>query len=126
MKPSRLTPLLTLILLSCCLYGCYTVTLDARTLDGTISMNSQPQRARLKHFRVQATSHHLIYGLIEIAKADIAGEIQKEVRSVGGGGAVNVTLKTEHSFLDLLLGSLTAGIYNPITVVAEGDVIAAE
>ncbi|HEY9841750.1 MAG: hypothetical protein ACAI44_36910 [Candidatus Sericytochromatia bacterium] len=119
-------PGLWLILTFLLLSGCYSVTLDARYLDGAISLNDQPQRARLKHFRVQSTSHHLIYGLVEIAKPDIAGEIAKEVRAAGGGGAVNVTFKTEFSFLDLVLNWLTAGIYNPVTVVAEGDVIAAE
>lgn len=105
------------------LTACYTVTLDARSLDGVVSLNPQPQHATLKHFHVQSTSHHLIYGLVEFAQADLAGEIRKEVKAAGGVGAANVVIKSEYGFVDLLLNWLTAGIYNPITVSAEGDIV---
>lgn len=108
------------------LSACYTVTMDARWADGPISMTNKPQGKILKHFQVQSTSHHLIFGLIEFAKPDIAGEIMKEVRAAGGIGAVNVTFKTEFGALDWILNWISAGIYNPMTVTAEGDVIASD
>ena len=117
--------LLFLALLALSLSACYTVTLDARSSDTAISMNNPGQKATKQHFRLQLTSHHIIYGLIEISEPDIADEIKKQVRSYGGTEAVNVFVKTEHSFLDGFLNWLTGGIYNPVTVIIEGDVVGA-
>ncbi len=108
------------------LTACYTVTLDAHMADTPIVMNNPSKKKPIKHFRIQATSHHLIIGLIEFSKPDIASEIMKEVHDAGGTAAVNVRIKSEFTFLDYVLNFLTSGIYNPITVIAEGDVISEE
>tara|TARA_B100000768_G_C11280157_1_gene378092 strand:- start:2526 stop:2741 length:216 start_codon:yes stop_codon:yes gene_type:complete len=57
---------------------------------------------------VKEKNHFAIYGLVPI---------QTSNPHMMAGGAENYEVTTTHTFIDGLLNTLTAGIYNPTTTV---------
>ena len=49
--------------------------------------------------------------------------IQKEIRDRGGDAAIDVTIEHQASFVDILLGAVTASIYSPGNVIVSGTII---
>ncbi len=41
----------------------------------------------------------------------------------GGSAVANLNITTTHTFVDGLISEITFGIYNPVTVIVEGDVV---
>lgn len=57
---------------------------------------------------IKQKNHFVILGLVPIATSN---------PHLMAGGAENYSVTTSHTFIDGLLNSLTAGIYNPTTTV---------
>jgi hypothetical protein len=103
--------------------GCYTLNLSATPSDHAISMSNMPQGKIIKHFTLSKTIHHLIEGLVTLNDAEMAKDIEAEVKSAGGKHAVNVKVKYQMTFVNGLINSITFGIYNPMDLTVEGDVV---
>ncbi len=51
--------------------------------------------------------HHFVYGLASIQNKDAQQHIEE---------AENCDVQIQHSFVDKLIGSLTGGLYSPVTI----------
>jgi hypothetical protein len=49
--------------------------------------------------------------------------IQNAIRDKGGDAAINVTIEHQASFVDILLGAITSGIYAPGNVIITGTIV---
>lgn len=109
-------------LLMLSLGGCYTLNLSATPSDRAISMSNTPQGKIIKHFTINKTMHHLIFGIVALNDAEIAQEVEGEIKSSGGKSAINVKVKYQMTFVDGLINGITGGIYNPLDLTIEGDI----
>ncbi len=103
--------------------GCYTLNAIGTPSDTTISMSNQPAGTMIKHFSLSMKVHHLIYGLVTLNDPEIAKAVTDEVKSAGGVRAVNVKITYQMTFVDGLVNMITFSVYNPMTMVLEGDVV---
>lgn len=53
----------------------------------------------------------------------IAETIEKEVKAAGGDAAIDITINYQATFVNLLLNSVTAGIYAPATLEIAGTIV---
>ena len=56
-------------------------------------------------------------------KDAVAAAVQAEIDALGGTAAINVTVEQQVTLIQLLLNSVTGGIYAPETVVVSGTVV---
>jgi hypothetical protein len=77
----------------------------------------------LGHFTESRQAHFLIEGLIGISIPSASEVLDEQVRSRGGCCVSSLQITTSHTFVDLLLTVITGGIYAPVTVTFEGDVV---
>jgi hypothetical protein len=115
--------LLTLLALMVAGAGCYTLNAVGTPADYTLSLSNHPSGSVTNHFSTTIKVHHFIYGLATLSDPDVAKEISDEVKAANGTNAINVKMRYEATFLDGLINVITAGIYNPFTLVIEGDVL---
>lgn len=54
---------------------------------------------------------------------EIYDTIRREVEKRSGDAAINVTIRYEASFIDLLLNGITFGVYAPATATVSGTVV---
>jgi hypothetical protein len=99
------------------------MNLTATPADHPVSLSNQPQGNIVKHFTINTTIHHLIAGLITLNKADLAKEIDDEIKADGGTGAVNVKVSYEMPFIYGFVNYITLDIYTPFELTVEGDVV---
>ena len=59
----------------------------------------------------------------DATEGPVKDAIQKEIRDRGGDAAIDVTIEHQASFVDILLGAVTASIYAPGTVIVTGTVV---
>jgi hypothetical protein len=103
--------------------GCYTLNAIGTPADQTLSLSNQPPGSVIKHFSTTMKVNHFIYGLVTPSDPDVAKAISDEVKAGGGTNAINVKMHYEMTFVDGLINVITFGIYNPFTLIIEGDVI---
>jgi hypothetical protein len=119
---SIFAPLL-LIVLAVVVSGCYTVNVIGTPADYTFSLSNQPTGPVIKHFSTTMKVNHFVYGLVTPDNPDVVKAISDEVKAASGNQAINVKIRYEATFVDGLINSITLGIYNPYTLVIEGDII---
>ena len=103
--------------------GCYTLNAIGTPADQTLSLSNHPSGSVVKHFSTTMKVNHFIYGLVTPADPEVAKAISDEVKAAGGANAINVKVRYEATFVDGLINAITFGIYNPFTLIIEGDVI---
>ena len=77
----------------------------------------------LGHFTESRHAHFLIAGLINIGTPNVSEVLEEQVKMKGGSAVANLQLTTTHTFVDGLVNIITGGIYNPVTVEFDGDVV---
>ena len=102
--------------------GCYTLNAIGTPADQTFSLSNQPPGSVIKHFSTTMKVNHFIYGLVTPSDPDVAKAISDEVKSAAGTTAINVKVHYEMTFVDGLINTITFGIYNPFTLIIEGDI----
>ena len=112
-----------LVLLAVGFSGCYTLNAIGTPSDTAISMSNQPSGTMIKHFSMSMKVHHLIYGLVTLNDPEIAKAVSDEVKASGGTHAINVKITYQMTFVDGLVNMITFSVYNPMTMVLEGDVV---
>ena len=113
-----------LLITSSALGGCYATRIDASDAEYPISMSAKPAGAYMRSFKTEVTAHHFIFGLTQLmGDPAVKAAINTEVKRAGGRAVNNLRLTTVHTFLNVLISSLTQGLYAQTTVVIEGDVI---
>jgi hypothetical protein len=110
------------VILGFMLGGCYTLNLNSSASTHPISLSNMPKGSIIKHFTIEKSVGHLIYGLVTLNDIDVQNAISNEIESAGGTEAVNVKIKYQATFVDGLLNGITLGIYNPYSLVIEGDI----
>ena len=103
--------------------GCYTLNAIGTPAEQTLSMSNHPAGSVIKHFSTTMKVNHFIYGLVTPSNPEVAKAISDEVKAAGGTNAINVKVHYQMTFVDGLINFLTFGIYNPFTLIIEGDVI---
>ena len=103
--------------------GCYTLNAIGTPADQTLSLSNHPAGSVVKHFSTTMKVNHCIYGLVTPSNPEVAKAISDEVKAAGGTSAINVKMSYEATFVDGLINLITFGIYNPFTLIIEGDVI---
>lgn len=117
---------LTALLLS----GCATIKLDSRTANYQVEMTSKGERQYevVSNFKVNDKAGWVL-GLIPVNKPAgdnhtyLADLIDKQVQAAGGDAAINVTIRAQFQFVDILVNAVTLGAYLPRTVTVSGDII---
>jgi hypothetical protein len=82
-----------------------------------------PGQPATAHFSESRHAHFLIEGLISVGQPDLKQLFTDEISVNNGKAITNLSLTTTHSFIDLIVGIITVGIYTPVTVEIEGDVV---
>jgi hypothetical protein len=110
--------------------GCATIALDGRSAEHKIEMTATGERPYevVKSFSVNDKAGWII-GIIPVNLP--AGDnntylgtlIDQQVSEAGGDGAINVKIRAQNQFVDLLINVVTFGIYYPRTVTISGDII---
>jgi hypothetical protein len=114
---------LVFIVLVVMVSGCYTLNAIGTPADYPLSLSNHPTGQVIKHFSTTMKVNHFIYGLVTPSNPDVAKAISDEVKAAGGTSAINVKIQYQATFVDGLINSITFGIYNPFTLIIEGDVI---
>lgn len=103
--------------------GCYTLNAIGTPADQTLSLSNHPSGSVVKHFSTSMKVNHFIYGLVTPSDPEVAKAISAQVKAAGGKNAINVKMRYEMTFVDGLINTITFGIYNPFTLIIEGDVV---
>lgn len=65
-----------------------------------------------------------LFNILEDAPADAADKlIRKEIQNLGGTGAINIEIKYEAVFWNMLVNSITGGLWAPAKLTVSGTVI---
>ena len=124
---------LTLFLAAVCLLifsGCATISLDAGSAEHKVEMTAAGEKPYevIKSFSINDKAAWVI-GIIPVNLP--AGDnntylgtlIDQQVREADGDGAINVKIRAQFQFVDILVNVVTLGIYMPRTVTITGDII---
>jgi hypothetical protein len=103
------------------LSSCYTVHLQ-NTGGPNANMGPAPGTP-VGHFNESAHAHFLLWGLLNVGTPNVGEILAEQTKAMGGTSVGNLRVTTTHSFVDGLLSEITGGIYNPVTVEMEGDVV---
>jgi hypothetical protein len=111
-------PLLALCLLFS-LSACYRLTTRVPS-DKPILLNSQPElQGNVQKFSLSGSQAYFFWGLVGNDNTVIQTALLKELEEAKG--LQNVKIKMEFSFTDMLLGSLTLGIFTPRSFTITGE-----
>ena len=124
---------LTLFLALACLLvfaGCATIGLDGRSAEHKIEMTAAGERQYevIRSFSINDKAGWII-GIIPVNlpagdnNTYLATLIDQQVREADGDGAINVRIRAQNQFVDILINAVTLGIYYPRTVTITGDII---
>lgn len=65
-----------------------------------------------------------LFNILEDAPGDAADKlIRKEIQKLGGSGAINIEIKYEAVFWNMLVNSITGGLWAPAKLTISGTVI---
>lgn len=111
-----------LILATCLsLTGCYTMRFSGQQVDDDAVFFTQVAGSHEEHFKESETIGYMFWGGLAMGSPDPGRVLGRYVGS--GRKIANFRIVAEQSFTDGLLGLLTLGIYSPLTVTYEGDVV---
>lgn len=110
--------------------GCATIKLDSRTSNYQVEMTGEGARPYevVSSFKVNDKAGWVL-GLIPANPPAgdnhqyLAQLIDQQVQDAGGDAAINVTIRAQFQFLDILINCASLGLYLPRTVTVEGDII---
>ena len=105
------------------LTGCYTLNQIGAPTDEAIEITNSEKAVPISHFVRDVTVNHFIFGLVSPGDAEVEKLISQEIKRYGGTRAVNIRMKYQQTFLNGLIGIITLGIYNPFSLIIEGDVV---
>jgi len=103
--------------------GCFTLNQVGTPTEEAIEITNTDNAPALNHFKRTKTINHFVYGLVSPDDAGIEKTVAEAIKQEGGTRAVNVKLKYQQTFVNGLVNALTLGIYNPFTLIIEGDVV---
>lgn len=101
-------------------------------LSGVNVVEDMPSMEPIGDFETSVKVHEFIGGsggtnlfnvTADAMDNEIYDAIRREVERRSGDAAINVTVKYEAKFLDLLLNGITFGIYAPATATVSGTVV---
>lgn len=123
MKHIKLTFTFSLLSLAFLAQGCFTLNQVGTPTDYGIEITNTENKTSTHHFIQYTVVNHYLWGLVSPEDAGVEKIIVNEIHKRNGNRAVNIKIKYQQTFVNGLLGGLTAGIYNPFTLIVEGDVV---
>lgn len=124
--------LLSLAAVSCLFFvsACGSIALDAGNLTEPARLNSagEPGHTVIKSFKINDKAGWIL-SLFPVNKPAgdkhqyLAEILQKQINDAGGDAVINVKIRAQYQFIDILVAIGTGGIYNTRTVTITGDVI---
>jgi len=117
--------MLLLLCLTLFLAGCYNMPLDTNALKSRVYLSSESgaEYTRKGDFTTSSKAAWAFFGAIPLKKADLANILDEEISKQNGDAVINLTIKTQHTFVDQLIGAVTLTLYHPRTVFLTGTVI---
>jgi hypothetical protein len=103
--------------------GCWTFNQIGVPGETPIEITNSESKTSVAHFVRTKKVNHWIFGLVSPDNAGMEQLISDEVRANGGSKAVNVRMQYQHTFVDGFIRLITFGIYSPVTLKVEGDVV---
>ncbi|MCG8605804.1 Bor family protein [bacterium] len=103
--------------------GCWTFNQIGVPGETPIEITNSDRKSSVAHFVRSKKVNHWVFGLVSPDNAGVEQIISDEVRANGGSKAVNIRMKYQHTFVDGLVRIITLGIYSPVTLKVEGDVV---
>jgi len=76
----------------------------------------------VRHFSEDTKAFYVLFDLATIHEPQIEKIINRELQAAGGDAVVNLQLKHQFKFLDLLLRFIAEPFFGSSTVTVEGDV----
>lgn len=112
---------------SFCCAGCFRMQLDTPQLEQSVYLSSKTPKpfTRLKEFTVRTNGSWAIFGLITLKTPELSAIIKEEIARQQGDAVINLTIKTQTTFGDGLIGAvaLLGLIYQPRSVFVTGTVV---
>ena len=109
------------------LCGCFSQQYVAGISEAPVKMSGakaeKQEYSVLKSFKVVDRSGWFILGLIPSGHTDIDKIVKEQVLAAGGDAVINLKIKTQYDFVDIIITALVGGIYNTRVTHLEGDVI---
>lgn len=103
------------------LSGCFSVQMTMRSMDSESVYMTRLQGANEGHYQESETIGFLFWGLVPLGQADPSKFLRKYVGN--GRRIASFRASTEQSPIDWLLTGITLGIYSPLTMRYEWDVV---
>ena len=117
----------TLLTLICVilLCSCASVHLDLLDTDPPLCLNDPtPVRVlEVKHFKDSMKAHFGLFGLVTWKQPPMKKVFEEKLSEYGGNGIININIRSEFSFLDMMLGLPFFPLWFPCTYIVEGDVV---
>ncbi|MCP5062927.1 MAG: hypothetical protein GY936_10730 [Ignavibacteriae bacterium] len=123
MKHFKLAFTISLLSLAFLTQGCFTLNQVGTPTDYGIEITNKDNETSTHHFIQYTLVNHYLWGLVSPEDAGVEKIIANEIHKYKGSRAVNIKIRYQQTFVNGLLGGLTAGIYNPFTLMVEGDVV---
>lgn len=108
------------VILTTCVSGCYRLTTEVADSQDRIYF-SEIDGDQVDSFHETESIAFGFWGLTTFKEANPQNCFDNYLQK--GAKISNLRIKTEQTFVDSLIGSLTWGIYNPYTIHYEGDVV---
>jgi hypothetical protein len=99
--------------------------LDLLDTDPPLCLNDPtPVRVlEVKHFKDSMKAHFGLFGLVTWKQPPMKKVFEKTLVEYGGNGIININIRSEFSFLDMMLGLPFFPLWFPCTYIVEGDVV---
>lgn len=115
------------LIISLAFSGCMPMQLETKELVQSVFLSSKTPvpYTRLKEFSATTKGAWAFFGAITVSKPDLSGVINEEIERQNGNAIINLTIKTQTTFTDGLIGTLAllGLIYQPRTVFVSGTVV---
>jgi len=105
--------------------GCASVHLDLMNTGPPLCLND-PASVRVlvvKHFQDSMKAHFGFFGLMTWKQPPLKKVFKEQLDEYGGNGIINISIKSEFSTVDMLLGLPFFPLWFPCTYIVEGDVV---
>ena len=107
------------------LASCTTVSFEGLQMQKDLQSYSVVKDFRLELSDTKLVGVQTTVGLISLNEPDerIFQRIREEIDKVSGDAAIDVSIQYGTSFTDLLLNTVTVGLFSPRTIVVTGTIV---
>lgn len=125
MKKTRLLAILAIVLvvMMSCTTATYSGLQMTKDMDSFVVIKDFETSVTVSEFLGSPGGVNLFNITADAMDDPVFDAVQKEIQKLGGDAAVNITIVQEATLFNMILTSITGGIYAPCTVHVSGTVV---